>query len=75
MCGSLRLVTALCANSARKHHAESAAKVARVGLEALARGRSYVISGVGNYLGAHVQRLVPRRFVTRMAAKMLRPPD
>jgi short-subunit dehydrogenase len=57
------------------HHAETATKVARVGLEALARGRSYAISGVANYLGIHAQRLVPRQFVTRMAAKMLRPAD
>jgi hypothetical protein len=56
-------------------HAETAAKVARVGLEALACGRSYVISGVANYLSTHAQRLVPRQFVTRMAAKMLRPSD
>lgn len=55
-------------------HAETAEKVARVGLEALARGRSYAISGVGNYLSIHGQRLAPRQFVTRMAAKMLRPP-
>jgi short-subunit dehydrogenase len=52
---------------------ETAEKVARVGLQALAAGKSYVISGVGNYLGAHSQRLVPRRFVTRIAAKMFRP--
>ena len=56
-------------------HTESAAKVARVGLKALARGRSYAISGVANYLGAHAQRLVPRQLVTRMAAKMLRSAD
>jgi uncharacterized protein len=57
------------------HYAtETAAKVARVGLVALARGRSYAISGVGNYLSAHAQRLAPRKFVTRVAAKMLRPP-
>jgi len=56
-------------------HAETAEKVARVGLEALARGRSYAISGVANYLQTHTQRLAPRQFVTRMAAKMLRPPD
>ena len=55
------------------HYAESAAKVARVGLKALARGRSYAISGVGNYLGVQAQRVAPRDFVTRMAAKMLRP--
>src|SRR5215472_11947135 len=56
-------------------HGETAEKVARVGLEALARGRSYAISGVANYLGAHAQRLVPRQLVTRMAAKMLRSAD
>lgn len=52
---------------------ESAEKVARTGLAALAAGKSYVISGLGNYLGAHGERLVPRRFVTRIAAKMFRP--
>jgi short-subunit dehydrogenase len=53
---------------------ETAEKVARVGLQALAAGKSYVISGTGNYFGAQAQRLVPRRFVTRIAAKMFRPP-
>jgi short-subunit dehydrogenase len=53
---------------------ESAEKVARVGLEALARGKSYVVSGAGNYFGIHSQRLVPRRLVTRVAARMFRPP-
>jgi uncharacterized protein len=52
---------------------EPADKVARTGLEALAAGKSYVISGLGNYLGAHSQRLVPRRLVTRVAANMFRP--
>jgi uncharacterized protein len=52
---------------------ETAEKVARTGLEALAAGKSYVISGLGNYLGAHGQRLVSRRFVTRIAANMFRP--
>lgn len=56
-----------------KHHQEAAEKVARVGLEALAAGKSYVISGVGNYLGAQSQRLVPRRLVSRIAASMFRP--
>jgi len=59
--------------AARKNR-ETAEKVARVGLRALAAGKSYVISGVGNYLGAHSQRLVPRRVVARVAAKMFRPP-
>lgn len=55
-------------------HAETAEKVARVGLEALAKGKSYVISGLGNYASTQSQRLVPRRFVTRVAAKMFAPP-
>jgi uncharacterized protein len=52
---------------------ETAEKVARVGLQALAAGKSYVISGLGNYLGAHSQRLVPRGLVTRIIARMFRP--
>jgi len=56
-----------------KQRQESAEKVARVGLRALARGKSYVISGLGNYLGTQGQRLAPRRLVTRVAASMFRP--
>jgi uncharacterized protein len=52
---------------------EPADKVARVGLEALAAGKSYVISGFGNYLGAQLQRLIPRRVVTRIAGNLFRP--
>jgi uncharacterized protein len=52
---------------------EPADKVARVGLEALAAGKSYVISGTKNYFGAQVQRLVPRRLVTSIAAKLFKP--
>ncbi|HUI53131.1 MAG TPA: SDR family oxidoreductase [Terriglobales bacterium] len=52
---------------------EPADKVARTGLQALAAGKSYVISGLGNYLGAQSQRLVPRRAVTRIAANLFRP--
>jgi short-subunit dehydrogenase len=55
------------------HRQETARKVARVGLAALAAGKSYVISGTRNYLGAQVQRLVPRRLVTSIAAKLFRP--
>jgi uncharacterized protein len=58
---------------ASKHRQEPANKVARVGLAAVAAGKSYVISGTGNYLGTHAQRLVPRRFVNRIAASMYRP--
>ena len=50
-------------------------KVARTGLRALAAGKSYVISGLGNYLGVLGQRLVPRRFVARIAARMFRPKE
>jgi hypothetical protein len=53
--------------------AETAQKVAHKGLKALAAGKSYVISGLGNYLGAHGERLVPRRFVTRTTARMFKP--
>lgn len=56
-----------------KGRQETAEKVAKTGLRALAAGKSYVISGFGNYLGAHGERLVPRRFVTRIAASMFRP--
>jgi short-subunit dehydrogenase len=52
---------------------QTAQEVAQTGLRALAAGKSYVISGLGNYLGAHGERLVPRRFVTRIAAGMFRP--
>jgi short-subunit dehydrogenase len=58
--------------AARKSR-ETAEKVARVGLQALAAGKSYVISGTRNYLGAQSQRLVPRGLVTRIAGKMFRP--
>ena len=53
--------------------AETAQEVAHTGLKALAAGKSYVISGLRNYLGAHGERLVPRRFVTRTAARMFKP--
>ncbi|HWZ97411.1 MAG TPA: SDR family oxidoreductase [Candidatus Dormibacteraeota bacterium] len=56
-----------------RRRSETAEKVARTGLRALAAGKSYVISGLGNYLGAHGERLVPRRFVTKIAANMFRP--
>jgi uncharacterized protein len=56
-----------------KRNAETAEKVARTGLQALAAGKSYVISGLGNYLGAHSQRLVPRRLVSKIAGEMFKP--
>jgi short-subunit dehydrogenase len=58
---------------AARRNRETAEKVARVGLRGLAAGKSYVISGTGNYWGAHSQRLIPRRWVTRIAAQLFRP--
>ncbi len=52
---------------------ETAEKVARVGLEALAAGKSSVVSGLGNKLGAVGASIAPRRLVTRVAAKLYRP--
>jgi hypothetical protein len=54
-------------------HQETADKVARVGLEALAEGKSLVISGIQNNLGAAAQRLVPRSTVTKVAGKVFAP--
>jgi uncharacterized protein len=52
---------------------ESAEKVAHVGLHGLAAGKSVVISGFKNWLGAETIRLVPRRMVARIAGGMFRP--
>jgi uncharacterized protein len=52
---------------------EATDKVARVGLEALAEGKSRVISGTRNWLGVEVQRVTPRRLVARVTARMFRP--
>jgi len=55
--------------------AETAEKVARVGLAGLARGKTCVISGAMNRMMMESERLAPRRFVARMAAKMMRPEE
>ena len=52
---------------------ETAEKVARVGLQALAEGRPVVISGRHNWVNVEAQRLVPRRLVTRVAANLFAP--
>ena len=52
---------------------ETAEKVAHVGLAALAAGRSAVISGFANWLGAETVRFVPRRAVARIAGGIFRP--
>jgi hypothetical protein len=55
--------------------AETAEKVARVGLEGMARGETCVISGGKNWLMVESERIAPRRFVAKMAGKMMRPRD
>jgi len=54
---------------------ETAEKVARTGLAAVASGKSHVISGGMNYAMANFERLLPRRIVNRTVAKMYHPPD
>src|SRR5580693_1500926 len=54
---------------------ETAEKVARVGLRAVAAGKSSVISGFTNWLGAESVRFVPRPMVTRIAGRMFRPKE
>jgi short-subunit dehydrogenase len=53
--------------------AETAAKVARVGLEGLAKGKTVVISGGSNIAMVALERLAPRRFVAKMALRAMRP--
>ncbi len=55
--------------------AETAEKVARVGLEGLAHGKSCVISGARNRWMIRAERLAPRSFVARMAGKVIGPPE
>ncbi len=75
-------VTALCpgstesnfhavAGSERSNHPkQSAEAVVEAGLQALAQGRSHVVSGWNNKLMVWTQRLVPRQTVTGMAKKI-----
>lgn len=53
--------------------AETAEKVARTGLSALAAGKSSVISGFKNTMSVEGQRLAPRGLVSRVAARMFEP--
>jgi len=55
--------------------AESADKVARVGLEGLAQEKSSVISGGRNRWMVFGERFAPRAFVAKMAAKVMGPED
>jgi len=42
-------------------------------IEDLTAGKSYVISGLGNYLGAHGERLVPAASSQKIAGNMFKP--
>jgi short-subunit dehydrogenase len=53
----------------------SAREVARIGLQALARGRRYVIPGFSNRMGMELQRVAPRRVVTSVSERLFRPPN
>jgi uncharacterized protein len=63
----------------QRHHTrrpqETAEKVARVGLRGLAAGKSSVISGFTNWLGAEGVRFAPRQMVARVAGGMFRPQE
>lgn len=54
--------------------AETADKVAAVGLSALEAGKTYAVSGWKNYLQVQAERLAPRPFVARSAAALMAPP-
>ncbi len=54
---------------------ETPEKVARVGLEALARGERTVISGAANAAMANVARLLPSGVSAKLAAQMFAPGD
>src|SRR5580693_5699924 len=54
---------------------ETPEKVARVGLAALAGGKSSVTSGFKNWMGAESVRMVPRRMVARITAGIFRPKE
>lgn len=49
---------------------QSAVEVVRVGLEALAAGRSHAVSGFSNRVMVQLERLLPRLMVTRAAGRL-----
>lgn len=53
--------------------AQTPDEVVQTALRGLRRGKSHIISGWANYLMAESERLVPRRMVTRIAGKAMRP--
>ena len=53
---------------------QSAAEVARLGLEGLVAGKHWVIPYLGGRVMVFAQRFVPRRVVSRAVERMFRPP-
>jgi len=53
---------------------QSAAEVARLGLEGLAAGKHWVIPYLAGRVMVFAQRFVPRRVVSRAVERMFRPP-
>lgn len=56
-----------------KRSAMSSAEVARIGVDALARGRSSVVAGSANAAMALGTRLAPRQLAARLAYRMMKP--
>ncbi|MEP6714396.1 MAG: SDR family oxidoreductase [Terriglobia bacterium] len=52
---------------------QTAAEVARIGLNAMRTGKHFVICGFSNLLGMELQRLVPRRVATGVSERLFRP--
>ena len=57
-----------------RRKAQSAAEVARRGLEGLAAGKHWVIPYFAGRVQVFAQRFVPRRVVTSAVERMFRPP-
>lgn len=51
---------------------ETAEKVARVGLEAMAAGKRVAISGARNWVGVQAQRALPRATIAKLAARLFK---
>ena len=51
----------------------TAQQVARIGLEALQRGKHSVVCGASNLLGMEFQRVLPRRMVSTISERLFRP--
>jgi short-subunit dehydrogenase len=49
---------------------QSAAEVVKIGLSALASGRSHVVSGLNNRVMVQVERFLPRRGITKLAGSL-----